>query len=216
MKSVSHLKIQPRNFPFPLWSHRMSVPPWCTLCWNDSLSNCHVWDPSPHLSLARSTGTWLTPHTHAHPALRHTAVRFLPFPPPLGGFDIYLFLCMCHTRQSKADSGGFKLLRKEQISFLLSHGSAEHRVSFPFGQVLSSRAACPRAVLGTQLRQQSQPARSKESPKGRTTLLPVLCPLILFNWKSSPWQFQHSNSSPIRRRVSAFLFQCNMLTAAHS
>lgn len=112
MKSVSHLNIQPKNFLFPLWSHRTSVPSWCTLCWNDSLSTCYVWDPSPYLSQARSTGTWLTPHTHAHPALRHTAGRF---PPPLGGFDIYLFLCMCHTRQSKTDSSGFKLLRKEQI-----------------------------------------------------------------------------------------------------
>lgn len=117
MKSESHLKIQPRNSLFPLWSHRMSVPPWCTLRLSDSLSNCHLWDPSPHLSQARSTGTWLTPHTHAHPALRHTAGRFLPFPSPLGEFDIYLFLCMCHARQSKTDSSGFKLLRKEQIVF---------------------------------------------------------------------------------------------------
>lgn len=116
MKSVSHLKIQPRNFPFPLWRHIMSVPPWC---WSNSLSTCHVWDPSPHLSQARSTGTWLTPHTHAHSALRHTAGRFLTFPSPLGGFDIYLFLCMCHKRQSKTDSSGFKLLRKEQTVFSL-------------------------------------------------------------------------------------------------
>lgn len=203
MKSVSHLKIQCRNFPFPLRNNTMSVPQWCTLCWSDSLPTCHVSDPSRHLSLARSIGTRLIPHTttpthtHAHPAHRDRAASFLPLPPPLGGFSIYLFLCMCHTRQNKTDSGGFKLVRREQIVF------SPLMVQLTTGWVflLGKRSLQELPVKGQlwehrRLRYHSQPARSKESPKGRTALLWVLCPLILFDWRGSSWQLQHSNAFP--------------------
>lgn len=131
-------------------------------------------------------------------------MSFLPFPPPLGGFNIYLFLCMCHTRQSKTDSCSFKLVRKEQISTSLSWFSwAQEGVSF--GQVLSLTVALRRTAWWMQeLRQQSQPARSKEPPKGRTALLQVLCPVILFNCRGSSWQLQHSNSSPYEEQGVCF------------
>lgn len=102
---------------------------------------------------------------------------------------------MCHTRQSKTDSCSFKLLRRERIS-LLSHGSAEHRKGLPLGKCSLTVALQRTARWMQELRQQSQPARSKEPPKGRTALLQVLCPVILFNCRGSSWQLQHSNSSP--------------------
>lgn len=115
MKSVSHLKSLCRNFPFPLQNSITSMPQWCTLCWSDSLLTCHIWDSNHHLFLARLMGTRFITHTHKPP---HgcTAVSIVPFPPPLRGYNISLFLCMCHTRQSTADSSGFKLVEREQIA----------------------------------------------------------------------------------------------------
>lgn len=128
MKSMSHLKIQHRNFPFPLQSIT-SMPQWCTLCWSDSFLICHVWDSSHHLFLARWTSTRFY-YTHT-PARGCTAVSFLPFSPPLRGYNISLFLCICHTRQRTADNGGFKLVRRQQIAF--SYGPpTEQRIGSSF------------------------------------------------------------------------------------
>lgn len=143
MKSMSHLKIQHRNFPFPLQSIT-SVPQWCTLCWSDS----------SNLSLLRLQSSPLLGKTNKHTILLHTHTCswvyssevffffFFAFSHPIE--RIQYFSVLCHTRQ--ADSSSFKLVRRQQVAF--SYGSPTEQ-SLPFRQLLSSRATCQKAPLGT-------------------------------------------------------------------
>lgn len=217
--SESSFKIHRRNLPFPLWNNITSAPQCCTLCWSDSLPTCHVWDPSCHLSLTRSIGTRLIPHTppplHTH-AHEHTAVSFLPFPPPSEGFSIYLFPCMRSTRQSKTDSSGFKLVRREQILFSLM-------VQLTTGWVfLLGKCSLQEPPVKGQLWKHRSSDREVSLPGARSLLREgwhcFKCS-ALSSFSIGEALQDSSNTAiplPTRRRMSAFLFQCNMLTVAHS
>lgn len=201
MKSVSHLKIQRRSFPFPLWNNRTSVPLWCMLGWSDSLPTCHVWDPSCHLSLARSIGTWLIPHAHTFAPYTHTrCLRALgsEFSALSSTIKRIQYLSVPVHASSKAKQNWQQWLqacKKGTNTLLLSHGSAEHRMGVFWESALFKSHLSKGSSENVASQTAKSACQSKESPKGRMALLQVLCPLILLNWRGSSWQLQCSNSS---------------------
>lgn len=167
--------------------------------------------------MSYSTHTPLHTHTHTHPAHRRTAVSFLPFPSPLRGFNIYLFLCMCHTRQSKTDGCGFKLARREQIVF----SSLVVQLSTGWVFLLGKCSLQELPVKGQLWERRS--SDSKVSLPGARSLLREewhrsKCS-ALSSFSIGEALHDSSNAAiplPIRRRVSTFPFQHNTLTVARS
>lgn len=153
----------------------------------------------------------MTYSTRTHAARRHPAVSFLPFPPPLRGCNIYLFLCMRHPRQSKTDSGGFKLVRREQI--LLS--SLMVQLSTGWGFFWVSALFESRLSKGSSGNITAQTARARSLLReGRH------CSRCSALSSLSIGEALHDSSNAatplsLRRRVLAFLFQHNVLTVAH-